>query len=137
MHFDDRVAVVRVAAWQYYLDHGAAAVGVHVHSLDTVIQAVRRGNNDVGGRLVEISGREYMVRGRGYVKSVRDLESLVLRTENGTPITVKDVAQVTLGPEMRRGVADLDGQGDVVAGIVEELQLIRKQYGDDSACGEF
>jgi copper/silver efflux system protein len=59
-----------------------------------------------------------MVRGRGYVKSLADLEQLVLKTEGGTPITVKDVAQVSLGPEMRRGVADLDGQGDVVGGIV-------------------
>ena len=86
--------------------------------LQAVIDAVRRGNNDVGGRLVELSGREYMVRGRGYVKSIQDLEQLVLKSEGGTPITVKDVAQVALGPEMRRGVADLDGQGDVVGGII-------------------
>ncbi len=79
---------------------------------------MRRGNNDVGGRLVELSGREYMVRGRGYVKSIADIENLVLRSEGGTPVTVKDVATVALGPEMRRGVADLDGQGDVVGGIV-------------------
>ena len=79
---------------------------------------MRKGNNDVGGRLVELSGREYMVRGRGYVKSIADLEKLVLRSEGGTPIQVKDVAKVALGPEIRRGVADLDGQGDVVGGIV-------------------
>jgi Cu(I)/Ag(I) efflux system membrane protein CusA/SilA len=59
-----------------------------------------------------------MVRGRGYVKSMADLEKLVLKTENGTPITVKDVATVALGPEMRRGIADYNGQGDVVGGIV-------------------
>ena len=86
--------------------------------LEAVINAVRRGNNDVGGRLVELSGREYMVRGRGYVKSTQDLEQLVLKAEGGTPIQVKDVAKVALGPEMRRGVADLDGQGDTVGGIV-------------------
>jgi copper/silver efflux system protein len=83
-----------------------------------VINAVRTGNNDVGGRLVELSGREYMVRGRGYVKSIKDLEQLVLRSEGGTPVLVKDVATVALGPEMRRGVADYDGQGDVVGGII-------------------
>ena len=68
--------------------------------------------------MVELSGREYMVRGRGYIKSIADLEKLVLKPENGTPITVKDVATVELGPEMRRGIADYNGQGDVVGGIV-------------------
>jgi Cu(I)/Ag(I) efflux system membrane protein CusA/SilA len=72
----------------------------------------------VGGRLVELSGREYMVRGRGYVKSIADLEKLVLKAEGGTPIQVKDVATVALGPEIRRGVADFNGEGDVVGGIV-------------------
>ena len=59
-----------------------------------------------------------MVRGRGYVKSIRDIEKLVLKTEGGTPVTVKDVATVALGPEMRRGIADYNGEGDVVGGIV-------------------
>jgi Cu(I)/Ag(I) efflux system membrane protein CusA/SilA len=72
----------------------------------------------VGGRLVEFSGREYMVRGRGYVKRIEDLEQLVLKSEGGTPVMVKDVATVALGPELRRGIADLDGEGDVVGGIV-------------------
>ena len=112
------VATVGGQVRQYQITVNPNALASYRIPLDAVIQAVRRGNNDVGGRLVEISGREYMVRGRGYVKSTHDLESLVLRTEKGTPITVKDVAQVTLGPEMRRGVADLDGQGDVVGGIV-------------------
>src|SRR5581483_3686764 len=65
-----------------------------------------------------LSGREYMVRGRGYVKNLKDLEQLVLHTESGTPVTVKDVATVGLGPELRRGIADLNGEGDVVGGIV-------------------
>ena len=112
------VATVGGQVRQYQITVNPNALASYRLPLDAVIQAVRKGNNDVGGRLVEISGREYMVRGRGYVKSVHDLESLVLRTENGTPITVKDVAQVTLGPEMRRGIADLDGLGDVVGGIV-------------------
>jgi len=86
--------------------------------LDAVIQAVRTGNNDVGGRLVELSGREYMVRGRGYVKSIHDIENIVLRAEGGTPVLIKDVATVELGPEMRRGIADYNGKGDVVGGIV-------------------
>lgn len=86
--------------------------------LDSVISAVRRGNDDVGGRLVELSGREYMVRGRGYVKSIHDIENIVLRADAGTPVLIKDVAQVALGPEMRRGVADFNGEGDAVGGIV-------------------
>lgn len=86
--------------------------------LEAVIKAVRTGNNDVGGRLVELSGREYMVRGRGYVKNIHDIEDIVLRSDGGTPVLIKDVATVTLGPEMRRGIADYNGEGDVVGGIV-------------------
>jgi copper/silver efflux system protein len=112
------VATVGGQVRQYQITVNPTALASYRLPLDAVIQAVRRGNNDVGGRLVEITGREYMVRGRGYVKSTQDLEALVLKSESGTPITVKDVAQVTLGPEMRRGVTDLDGQGDVVGGIV-------------------
>jgi Cu(I)/Ag(I) efflux system membrane protein CusA/SilA len=112
------VATVGGQVRQYQITVNPNALAAYKLPLEAVIQAVRRGNNDVGGRLVEISGREYMVRGRGYVKSLKDLEQLVLRSEGGTPVTVKDVAQVSLGPEMRRGVADLDGQGDVVGGIV-------------------
>ncbi len=84
-----------------------------------VIEAVRAGNNDVGGRLVEFSGAEYMVRGRGYAKSADDIgNTVLLSTEAGVPVRVRDVGTVTLGPDLRRGVADLDGTGDVVAGIV-------------------
>jgi copper/silver efflux system protein len=88
--------------------------------LTRVIDAVRSGNNDVGGRLLEIAGTEYMVRGRGYVRSTADIEQIVVGTEaaTGTPILVKNVARVTLGGDMRRGVADLDGLGDTVGGIV-------------------
>jgi len=76
-------------------------------------------NNDVEGRLLEFSGREYMVRGRGYLTSIADLEKVSLGADpRGTPIRVRDVAQVRLGPDIRRGVADLDGRGEVVGGIV-------------------
>jgi Cu(I)/Ag(I) efflux system membrane protein CusA/SilA len=112
------VATVGGQVRQYQINVDPNALVAYKLPLEAVIQAVRRGNNDVGGRLVELAGREYMVRGRGYVKSLADLESLVLRSEGGTPVTVKDVARVTLGPELRRGIADLDGEGDVVGGIV-------------------
>jgi Cu(I)/Ag(I) efflux system membrane protein CusA/SilA len=112
------VATVGGQVRQYQITVNPNSLAAYKLPLEAVINAVRRGNNDVGGRLVELSGREYMVRGRGYVKSLADLESLVLKSEGGTPVTVKDVATVALGPEMRRGIADLDGEGDVVGGIV-------------------
>jgi Cu(I)/Ag(I) efflux system membrane protein CusA/SilA len=112
------VATVGGQVRQYQITVNPNELANYGLPLDAVIEAVRKGNNDVGGRLVEIAGREYMVRGRGYVKSIADLEKLVLKTENGTPITVKDVATVQLGPELRRGIADYNGEGDVVGGIV-------------------
>jgi Cu(I)/Ag(I) efflux system membrane protein CusA/SilA len=93
-----------------------AAYGVPISK---VVAAVRAGNNDVGGRLVEFTGREYMVRGRGYARSTGDLESLPLAVSaSGVPILVRDVGSVTLGPDMRRGIADFDGRGEVVSGII-------------------
>ena len=84
-----------------------------------VVDAVRSGNNDVGGRLVEMSGTEYMVRGRGYAKSVDDIGNIVLlASPAGVPVRVKDVGTVVLGPDIRRGIADWNGEGDVVSGIV-------------------
>jgi Cu(I)/Ag(I) efflux system membrane protein CusA/SilA len=87
--------------------------------ISKVIEAVRGGNNDVGGRLVEMTGAEYMVRGRGYAKTTADIGDIVLaRNESGVPVRVRDLGAVSLGPDLRRGVADLDGAGDTVAGIV-------------------
>ncbi len=87
--------------------------------INRVVDAVRAGNSDVGGRLIEFGGTEYMVRGLGYARSVRDIEDIVLvASDTGTPIRVKDIGQVAVGPDLRRGVADLDGTGDAVSGIV-------------------
>jgi Cu(I)/Ag(I) efflux system membrane protein CusA/SilA len=84
-----------------------------------VTEAIRESNNEVGGRLIEWSGAEYMVRARGYIRSVSDIEEIVIKTrEGGIPVRVRDIARVELGPEIRRGVAELDGQGEVAAGIV-------------------
>ncbi len=84
-----------------------------------VMEAVRGSNNEVGARLVEWSGAEYMVRARGYVKNIADLEQIVVKTdERGTPVLLRDVANIQLGPELRRGVAELDGQGETAAGVV-------------------
>ena len=68
--------------------------------------------------MLELAGHEYVVRGRGYVKSLDDLRKIALRAGDGAPVTVGDVGVVTLGPDMRRGVAELDGEGEVVGGIV-------------------
>lgn len=87
--------------------------------LTKIVEAVRQGNEEVGGRLLEFSGAEYMVRGRGYARSVEDFEQIVVGTDGqGTPVLVKHLGTVALGPELRRGIADLDGLGDVVGGTV-------------------
>jgi len=87
--------------------------------ISKVVAAVRSGNNDVGGRLVEFSGTEYMVRGRGYAQSTGDIGKIVLaKSASGVPILISDVGDVTLGPDIRRGVADWNGTGETVAGIV-------------------
>ena len=88
-------------------------------SINRVVEAVRGGNKEVGGRLIEFGGTEYMVRGRGYARSIQDFENIVLvSTENGTPIRIKDIGKVVHGPDIRRGIAELDGKGEVVSGIV-------------------
>ena len=83
-----------------------------------VVDSIRMSNSDVGGRSVELSGAEYMVRGRGYIRSIKDIEMITVGGERGTPILVRDIGAVTLGPDMRRGIAELDGKGEVVGGIV-------------------
>ena len=84
----------------------------------TVVDAVRMGNNEVGGRSIELSGAEYMIRGRGYIRSVKDIEAIAVGGDRGTPVLIRDIGSVTLGPDMRRGIAELNGEGEVVSGIV-------------------
>ena len=104
---------------QYQVNINPNALLAYKIPLMKVLEAIRDGNNDVGGRLVEFSGTEYMVRGRGYAKSIKDIENITLGNDmSGTPILIKNIGNVVLGPEIRRGVADLDGQGDTVGGIV-------------------
>ena len=105
---------------QYQVNVDPNALLAYNIPLTHVIEAIRKGNNEVGGRLVEFSGREYMVRGRGYARSVEEIEQIGvgLNEKTGTPILVKNLGSVQLGPDIRRGVADLDGEGDTVGGIV-------------------
>ena len=88
-------------------------------SLMMVEEAIKRGNQEVGGSVVEMAEAEYMVRATGYVKSIADLERIpVMTSEAGTPVLLRDVAEVRLGPEMRRGIGELDGQGEAVGGVI-------------------
>jgi Cu(I)/Ag(I) efflux system membrane protein CusA/SilA len=105
---------------QYQVNVDPNALLAYKLPMERVVDAIRQGNNDVGGRLVELNGREYMVRGRGYARSLDDLQQIVVGTDerSGTPVLVKDIGRVELGPDIRRGVADLDGGGDAVGGIV-------------------
>ena len=85
--------------------------------LSRISEVIAASNRDVGGRVIEMAEAEYMLRGRGYLRGADDLENLVLRAEGGAPVRIGDVARVELVPDERRGIADLDGEGDVVAGI--------------------
>ena len=86
--------------------------------LSKVSQAIRDSNRDVGGRVVEMAETEYMVRGRGYLRGKSDIENLVVKTERGTPVQLRDIGRVELGPDERRGLSELNGEGEVVSGIV-------------------
>ncbi len=113
------VAAVGGFVRQYQVNIDPNRLQAYSISLGRVIKALSSGNQDVGGRLLELGGTEYMIRGRGYVRSPQDLADIVLTaSEDGTPIRVKDIGQVVLGPDLRRGVTDLDGNGEVVSGIV-------------------
>ena len=85
--------------------------------LAKVSQVVRESNRDVGGRVVEMAETEYMVRGKGYLRSVADIENLVVKAERGTPVLIRDIARVELAPDERRGVTEFNGEGEVVSGI--------------------
>jgi Cu(I)/Ag(I) efflux system membrane protein CusA/SilA len=82
-----------------------------------VVEVIRASNRDVGGRAIEMAETEFVVRGRGYLRGIADIENLVVKAEKGTPVLIRDIARVELAPDERRGIAELDGEGEVVAGI--------------------
>ena len=82
-----------------------------------VSQVIRDSNRDVGGRVVEMAETEFMVRGKGYLRGKNDIETLVLKSEGGTPVLIRDVARVEMAPDERRGLSELNGEGEVVSGI--------------------
>ncbi len=104
---------------QYQVDVDPNKLTAFNIPLSKVKHAIMRSNNDVGGKLIEFAEREFMVRGLGYIKSIDDIKEIAVGVgPRGTPITVRDVAYVHLGPELRRGAADLDGEGEVAGGVV-------------------
>ncbi len=104
---------------QYQVEVDPDALAAFGIPIEKVRRAIARSNRDVGGRLMEMSETEYMVRGLGYIKSIKDIENIPLATNGkGVPIRIKDVASVHLGPELRRGLAELNGEGEVAGGIV-------------------
>ncbi|MFV2055509.1 MAG: efflux RND transporter permease subunit, partial [Thiohalomonadales bacterium] len=114
-----------VKEYQIQLDpNKLASFGI---PLKKVAEAVRRSNNDVGGRVLEIAGHEQFIRGRGYIKNKSDIEEVAIGMgKQGIPILVRDVAVVSMGPAMRRGLAELDGEGETVGGTVV------MRYGEDA-----
>lgn len=112
------VATVGGFVKQYQVDLDPNALVAYNIPLSEVVNAIKMSNADVGGRVIEIATTEYFIRGRGYIKSTQDIENIVLKVVKGTPVYVKNVANVHLGGDMRRGVAELDGKGETVGGIV-------------------
>ncbi|HLX68924.1 MAG TPA: CusA/CzcA family heavy metal efflux RND transporter [Verrucomicrobiae bacterium] len=86
--------------------------------ISEIVDKIRASNGDVGGKIFEVASTEYYVRGRSYIKSIEDIENIPLKSEKGTPVLIKNVGKVHLGPDLRRGVAELNGEGEVVGGIV-------------------
>ncbi len=113
------VATVGGYVKQYQIEINPRALLAYNVALNQVIQAIRQSNQDVGGRAVEWAETEYIVRGRGYIQSLEDIENIAVAVnENGTPVLVRDLGRVQFGPDIRRGLAELDGEGETVGGIV-------------------
>src|SRR5438128_155976 len=103
---------------QYQVNLDPNKLAAYRIPVKTIADAIRMSNNDVGGRSIELSGTEYMVRGRGYIRSIKDLQNVGVGMNNGTPLTLENVSEISVGPDMRRGLAELDGNGEVVGGVV-------------------
>jgi Cu(I)/Ag(I) efflux system membrane protein CusA/SilA len=103
---------------QYQVDLDPNKLAAYGIPLSDVVAKIRLSNNDVGGKIFEVSSTEYYVRGRGYIKGLSDIEDIPLKVDHGTPVYVRNVGLVHLGPDLRRGVAELDGKGETVGGIV-------------------
>ena len=117
-HGVSEVASVGGFVQQYQVVVDPVKLRAYGINLMKVTQVIRESNRDVGGRVVEMAETEYMVRGRGYLRGKSDIENLVVKAEKGTPVLIRDIARVELGPDERRGLTELNGDGEVVSGIV-------------------
>ena len=112
------VATIGGFVKQYQVNVDPNKLRAYGISLSTVIEKVRASTNEVGGRVLEMGGAEYVIRGLGYLRSLSDLETVPVATKNGTSVKIRDLATVTFGPDIREGVAEWQGEGETVAGIV-------------------
>src|SRR4030095_4886812 len=112
------VAVVGGFVKQYQVDLDPNKLLAYGIPINEVVNKIRMSNGDVGGKIFEVGSTEFYVRGRGYIKSIEDIENVPLKSQKGTPVYVKNVGTVHLGPDLRRGIAELNGEGEVVGGIV-------------------
>src|SRR5213592_3489811 len=103
---------------QYQVDLDPNALVAYNIPLSEVVNAIKLSNADVGGKVFEVATTEYYIRGRGYIKKIEDIENIVLKVENGTPVYIKNVGTIHLGGDIRRGIAELDGKGETIGGIV-------------------
>jgi Cu(I)/Ag(I) efflux system membrane protein CusA/SilA len=117
VHGVAEVASVGGFVQQYQVTVDPVKLRAYNIPLSKVAQVIRDSNRDVGGRVVEMAETEYMVRGKGYLRGKSDIENLVVKAERGTPVLLRDIARVELGPDERRGLAELNGEGEVVSGI--------------------
>jgi Cu(I)/Ag(I) efflux system membrane protein CusA/SilA len=117
-HGVSEVASVGGFVQQYHVIVDPVKLRSYGVPLMKVSQVIRDSNRDVGGRVIEMAETEYMVRGRGYLRGKEDIEGLVVKAEKGTPVLIRDIARVELGPDERRGIAELNGEGEMVSGIV-------------------
>ncbi|MFN7573187.1 MAG: efflux RND transporter permease subunit [Betaproteobacteria bacterium] len=139
VHGVSEIASVGGFVQQYQVIVDPARLRAYGIGLMEVTQAIRDSNRDVGGRTVEMAGTEFMVRGRGYLRGAADIEDIVLTAARGTPVRVRDVARVVLGPDERRGIAELNGEGEVVSGIavarfganaLETIDALKERIGE-------
>jgi copper/silver efflux system protein len=126
---------------QYQVTVDPNRLRAHGVTLAEVIDAIRQSNNDVGGRIIELSGREYYVRGRGYIKDLSSIEQIALRSSGpgGTPLLIRDIGTVRFGPDIRRGLLEWNGEGEAVGGIVvmrtgenalDVIERVKKKFAD-------
>ncbi|CAG0124954.1 partial Cation efflux system protein CusA, partial [Rhodocyclaceae bacterium] len=117
-HGVSEVASVGGFVQQYQVTVDPVKLRAYGIPLMKVVQVIRESNRDVGGRVVEMAETEYMVRGKGYLRGTNDIKNLVVKSERGTPVLIRDIARVEIGPDERRGLTELNGEGEVVSGIV-------------------